>query len=106
MNPTKARLRSFFYSSSASFLTLLAVPAFADGESTTIETVVVTGSRMEATTLKKDAPNVTEVQSLQAIRDLPDVTAAEALERVPGISMESDSGEGRFINIRGLDADL
>lgn len=46
------------------------------------------------------------MQSLQAIRALPDVTAAEALERIPGISMESDSGEGRFINIRGLDADL
>ena len=31
---------------------------------------------------------------------------AEALQRIPGISLETDSGEGRFINIRGLDSDL
>ncbi|HEX4861473.1 MAG TPA: TonB-dependent receptor, partial [Rhizomicrobium sp.] len=30
----------------------------------------------------------------------------EALQRVPGVSLETDSGEGRFINIRGMDADL
>ena len=94
--------------SGASVMCLMSVaaPALADGDGSTIETVVVTGSRMQATTLKKDAPNVEDVQSLQAIRALPDVTAAEALERIPGVSMESDSGEGRFINIRGLDADL
>jgi TonB-dependent receptor len=105
MKQSKLNVRQWSYCGSAILLALVANPAFADGD-TTIETVVVTGSRMEATTLKKDAPNVTEVQSLQAIRALPDVTAAEALERVPGVSMESDSGEGRFINIRGLDADL
>ena len=31
---------------------------------------------------------------------------AEALQRFAGISLETDSGEGRFINIRGLDSDL
>ena len=31
---------------------------------------------------------------------------AEALQRIPGISLETDSGEGRFINIRGMDSDL
>ena len=72
----------------------------------TVEFVVVTGTRQQAVQTKKDALNVTEVQSLQQIRALPDVTAAEALQRIPGISMESDSGEGRFINIRGMDADL
>jgi outer membrane receptor for ferrienterochelin and colicin len=37
---------------------------------------------------------------------LPDVNTAEAIRRVPGISLETDTGEGRYINIRGLDADL
>ena len=55
---------------------------------------------------KKNAPNIIEVQPQSEIRKLPDVNVAEALERIPGISMESDSGEGRFINIRGMDADL
>jgi len=76
------------------------------GGSGALEFVVVTGTRQQAVTTKRDAPNVIEVQSLQAIRELPDITAAEALQRIPGISMESDSGEGRFINIRGMDADL
>lgn len=71
-----------------------------------IETVVVTGTRTEAAAIKQDAPNVLDVQSLQEIRSLPDVNAAEALERIPGVSLESDTGEGRFVNIRGLDADL
>jgi TonB-dependent receptor len=71
-----------------------------------LELVVVTGTRQQAVNTKREAPNVKDVQSLESIRELPDVTAAEALERVPGISMESDSGEGRFINIRGMDADL
>jgi len=74
--------------------------------SSTIETVVVTGSRIEAQAIKQDAPNVLEVQPLSEIRKLPDVNLAEALQRVPGISLETDSGEGRFINIRGMDADL
>src|SRR4029077_12144115 len=99
------RVRLLCSATSLVCLVSAAVPALAD-EGGAIETVVVTGSREEATTLKKDAPNITDVQSLEAIRTLPDVTAAEALERIPGVSMESDSGEGRFINIRGLDADL
>ena len=35
-----------------------------------------------------------------------DVNAGEAARRLPGVSLETDTGEGRFVNIRGLDADL
>lgn len=65
-----------------------------------------TGSHAEALQLKKEAPNIIQVQPLSEIRKLPDVNTAEALQRLPGISLETDSGEGRFINIRGLDAAL
>jgi TonB-dependent receptor len=34
------------------------------------------------------------------------VNIAETVRRIPGISLETDTGEGRFINIRGLDSDL
>lgn len=71
-----------------------------------IETVVVTGSVFQATDIKREAPVVLDVAPLDQIRSLPDVNAAEALQRLPGISLESDTGEGRFINIRGMDADL
>lgn len=68
--------------------------------------IVVTGTREHATLIKKASPIVMDIRSQQAIESLPDVNAAEALQRLPGIQMESDSGEGRFINIRGLAADL
>ncbi len=73
---------------------------------TNVETIVVIGTRPQATTIKKEAPVVIDIAPLEQIRSLPDVNAAEALQRLPGIEMESDSGEGRFVNIRGMDADL
>ena len=36
----------------------------------------------------------------------PDANAAEALRRIPGVSMEIDQGEGRFVVVRGVDASL
>ncbi|HEY4113723.1 MAG TPA: TonB-dependent receptor plug domain-containing protein [Rhizomicrobium sp.] len=81
--------------------------AEAQSTSTTVETVVVTGTRINAQQIKQNAPNVVlEVQPVTEIKKLPDVNLAEALQRVPGVSLESDSGEGRFVNIRGMDADL
>src|ERR1700691_6138777 len=55
---------------------------------------------------KKQAPNIIDVQPLSEIIKLPDINTAEALQRIPGISLETDSGEGRFVSIRGLDSDL
>ena len=52
------------------------------------------------------APNLILVQSAAQIQQLPDVNAGEAVRRLPGVSLETDTGEGRFVNIRGLDADL
>lgn len=65
-----------------------------------------TTTRAAALEEKKQAPNLVEVQPLSEMIKLPDINLAEALQRVPGISLETDSGEGRFINIRGLDSDL
>lgn len=37
---------------------------------------------------------------------LPDQNAAETLARVTGVSVTTDQGEGRYVNIRGVDAAL
>jgi TonB-dependent receptor len=63
-------------------------------------------NRADAIEEKRQAPNIIEVQPLSEIVKLPDINTAEALQRIPGISLETDSGEGRFVNIRGMDADL
>jgi len=91
-------------------------PALAETTSTNVNTsadaaasaqsIVVTGTREQSNQTKRDSKVVVDVRSAQEIRSLPDANAAEALQRIPGVSMESDSGEGRFVNIRGMDADL
>lgn len=53
---------------------------------------------------KSDA--IRSVVHADAIGQLPDDNAAEALQRIPGLSVERDQGEGRFVRVRGLGADL
>jgi len=65
-----------------------------------------TGSLKQAQELKKLAPNVISVLPQSEIEHNPDVNIADAFTRLPGVSLVSDSGEGQFIDIRGLDADL
>ena len=65
-----------------------------------------TRTRANAIEEKKEALNIIEVQPLSEMIKLPDVNLAEALQRMPGVSVETDTGEGRFVNIRGLDSDL
>ena len=61
--------------------------------SANIETVTVTGSRFQALDVKKQASVIIDIAPLDQIRSLPDANAAEALQRLPGISMESDSAQ-------------
>jgi TonB-dependent receptor len=55
---------------------------------------------------ERQAPNLINILTSEEMQKLPDVNTGEAIRRVPGISLETDTGEGRYINIRGLDADL
>lgn len=64
------------------------------------------GPAAQARAMQKNAPNLILVQPAAEIEKLPDVNAGEAVRRLPGISLETDTGEGRFVNIRGIDADL
>jgi TonB-dependent receptor len=86
----------------------VAAGAQSAGGNASVETVVVTGIREEeaARELQKQAPNLINVQSAEAIVKYPDFNAAESLSRMPGISLLADTGEGRFVNIRGLDGNL
>ncbi len=71
-------------------------------ESGAVSGVVVTAPRQErlARLRQENAPNLIEVQSADTIAKYPDFNAAESLGRIPGISLSSDTGEGRFVNIR------
>ncbi len=110
MASQNVRARLLGTSASVLFLAGMAQSAMAQtavgGDAGSVETIVVTGTRLQAQEVKQAAPNVLDIRPVDEIQKLPDVNLAEALQRVPGISLETDSGEGRFINIRGMDADL
>jgi len=70
-----------------------------------IETSKVTGVE-ESIITRKNAPNLINFITAEEIKDLPDINAGEAIRRLPGVSLETDTGEGRYVYIRGLDADF
>ena len=74
-----------------------------------LEKMVVEGSRegqARALQQKRSATNVMDIISADAVGKFPDGNAAEALRRVPGISLEIDQDEGRYIVVRGIDSAL
>ncbi len=75
----------------------------------TLESVTVTGqaaSMRKALAAQEKAHHVLSVISADDIGALPDKNAAEALARMPGVSLQRDQGEGRYVVIRGLGPDL
>ena len=88
-------------------------PAFADdtaaGKVDALQTVVIEAQRSTkevARAAQREAPNLVNLMTAEDIKKLPDVSVGEALGRIPGVSLEYDTGEGRYINIRGIDSDL
>ena len=73
------------------------------------ETVVVTGFRQslqQAISVKRNETGIVDAISAEDIGDFPDLNLAEALQRVPGVQIDRDGGEGRSINVRGLSSDF
>ena len=75
---------------------------------TSLQEIIVSAPRSLTTARAEEflAPNIVSVQSADQIAKFPDFDAAEAVGRLPGIALSSDTGEGRFVNIRGIDANL
>lgn len=75
------------------------------GEVTTVADVVVTGVITDGVARslnqQKNADGTVNVLSSDAIGRYPDPNVAESLQRVPGIAIQRDQGEGRYINVRG-----
>jgi TonB-dependent receptor len=70
------------------------------------ETVEVRGERgieavATALNVQRTAPNITNVVSADQLEVFPDANAAEAAQRISGITVERDQGEGRYVLIRG-----
>jgi TonB-dependent receptor len=73
-----------------------------------LDSVVVTGQRASlrsALERQREAQGVLSIVHADGIGQLPDDNAAEALARLPGVTLERDQGEGRFVRVRGLGSD-
>lgn len=69
--------------------------------------IVVTGFRASleaALNVKRDSVAAVDAIVAEDIAKFPDQNLAESLQRIPGISIQRDGGEGRAITVRGLGA--
>ncbi len=70
------------------------------------DTIVVTGtpirdSQIAAIEAKRLSDNIVDVLAADTIGRFPDQNLADSLGRVPGLAIERDQGQARYINFRG-----
>lgn len=71
--------------------------------------IVVTGFRASqagSISNKRNSAIVRESIVADDIANFPDLNLAESLQRVPGLSISREGGEGRRINVRGMPSDF
>ena len=80
-----------------------------DPSITELDEVSVTGQaagQVKALLDQKIAENIKNIVSEEQIEEFPDMNAAEVLQRVPGITLQRDQGEGRYVQLRGTPPEL
>ncbi len=69
------------------------------------ESVTVTDQQghadAEAINRERTAENIVQVMPADIITSLPNANVADAIGRLPGVSLERDEGEGKYVQIRG-----
>ncbi|WP_235977121.1 TonB-dependent receptor [Sandaracinobacteroides hominis] len=88
-------------SASAAFAQTAGEPA----DTQAAEDIIVTGFRASlgaALDIKRDSVTAVDAIVAEDIAKFPDQNLAESLQRIPGITIQRDGGEGRAITVRGL----
>ncbi|NKB35302.1 MAG: TonB-dependent receptor [Pseudomonadales bacterium] len=88
---------------------ILSTQAYSQSSPDSLEEIVVTGSRaslMSAINKQRNADKVAGVVDSDALGNFADINVAESLRRISGIMVENDQGEGRYVSVRGMNADL
>jgi len=71
--------------------------------------IVVTGFRaslQNALNVKRRSNQIVDAITAEDIAKFPDANIAESIQRLPGVSIDRDNGEGRTITVRGLGGDF
>lgn len=50
--------------------------------------------------------HIVNIMASEQIEKFPDVNAAEAIQRIPGVTLQRDQGEGRYVQLRGTPPEL
>jgi TonB-dependent receptor len=83
-----------------------AAAAAPDAALATVGEVVVTGSFRgsieQALQVKKTATIAQDTILAEDIGKFPDLNLSESIQRIPGVALQRDAGEGREISVRGL----
>jgi TonB-dependent receptor len=80
-----------------------------DTATTEDDSIIVTGFRQSlraAINVKRDDTGIVDAIVAEDIADFPDQNLAESLQRIPGVAIDRDAGEGRQITVRGLGGDF
>ncbi|MDB5454488.1 MAG: hypothetical protein JWP92_73 [Caulobacter sp.] len=75
------------------------------GDDTAVEAVVVTGFRnslAKALNAKRNESAAVDSILAEDIGKFPDLNLSESIQRIPGVALARDGGEGRQISVRGL----
>src|SRR5258707_1018562 len=74
------------------------------------ESIIVTAERAhgeaESINEEKVADNILNVLPSEVITSLPNANIADAVGRLPGVTLERDEGEGKYVQIRGTEPRL
>ena len=71
--------------------------------------IVVTGFRsslQRALNVKKTEAGAVDAILAEDMADFPDLNLAESIQRLPGVTIEREAGQGRSISVRGLGSDF
>jgi iron complex outermembrane recepter protein len=71
------------------------------------EEIVVTGFRASlaaAIDVKRNEDGMVDAIMAEDIADFPDLNLSESIQRIPGVAITRDAGEGRQVTVRGLGA--
>ena len=83
-----------------------AKPATTAAATPAVEEIVVTGgfrgSLEQALQLKKTSDISADTILAEDIGKFPDLNLSESIQRIPGVALQRDAGEGREISVRGL----
>lgn len=75
-------------------------------ESVTVQGSPLLQGQARALNQQRTASNIQNVVAADQIGRFPDPNAAEATQRIPGVTLERDQGEGRYVIVRGTEARL